>query len=194
MKDYSEYLKKPGMMDFIEKSWLTDCKEIHDSYGKVVNDTIKKFKLKSVIEIGCGTGEVAKRLIGFKVYDGIDQNENCVKLATEKNDLSKIEFNRADIRKAELAKRDLVCSFGVLKHFGLHEWNEIFKKVCSLGDYLIFNMPISDKTHDDGKEFHHVWMEKKELEAEIIKNGFVIIQTTYYNMIEPIFICKRIEK
>lgn len=197
MKDYSEYLKQEGVMEFIEKSWTTECKEIHDSYAKAVNDTLKKFKLKSVIEIGCGTGEVARRLKCSK-YKGIDANEECVSIAfSKKTKPADVGFVCADIRDVSAeVKYDIVCAFSVLKHFGLHEWEEIFSKVCSLGKYLIFNMPMNDKDsicYDDGTGFHHLWVTYDSLRNSIVANGFEILEVRNDNPIEPIFICKRKE-
>jgi cyclopropane fatty-acyl-phospholipid synthase-like methyltransferase len=202
MNDYSEYLKQPGMIDMIEKSWTTECKEIHDSYAKAVNDTLSKFKLKSVIEIGCGTGEVAKRLKLKKVndyipYAGIDTNEECLMLARKKNPSADMNFWKEDIRTFDAPRHDIVCAFSILKHFGLHEWNEIFAKVCSLGDFLIFNMPMLQQEgfdrKDDGTEFHHVWISYDVLYANLAMNGFTIVEARNDNSLEPIFICKRIE-
>jgi SAM-dependent methyltransferase len=199
MKDYSEYLKKPGMLEFIENSWLTEAKEIHDFHAEVINEVIEKYNLYAVIEIGCGTGNIAKRLITDKIYLGFDLNEDCIKLAIEKTgNKTRIfinrdirEFNKGDIKMLN-GKKSLVFTFGFLKHFGIHEWNEIFAKVCSIGDYLIFNMPIAERTHDDGIEFHHVWANAIELKTQIEKNGFIVLKVIEHG-VEPIFICKRSE-
>ena len=180
------------MLEFIENSWKTECGEMHDSFARAVNDTVAEFKLKSILEIGCGTGEVARRLKGFRSYMGIDSNEECINLAIEKcipcDNI--VSFEPCDVRKLDRRKRDLVCAFSILKHFGLHEWDAIFKKICSLGKFVIFNMPIAEETHDDGTEFHHVWMTLDQLYAAMYTNGLVICRTDMQNPIEPIFICR----
>ncbi len=193
MKDYSEYLNKPGMLDFIEKSWVNDCKEIHDFHAGVINDVIKKYKIKTATEIGCGTGNIAMR-IKVNIYAGFDSNQGCIELAYKKNKYNARKvFSNLDVRDENLvANYDLVFTFGFLKHFGLHEWSTIFEKVCSLGEYLVFNMPIAEKTHDDGTEFHHVWLSMGDLKRNIDDNGFEILETVQHG-VEPIFICKRKE-
>lgn len=153
--DYSEYLKKPGMLDFIEKSWLTEAMPIHDFHAGVINEVIKKFEIKECIEVGCGTGNIAKRITPDVIYVGIDSNEDCIKLAIEKNLITRA-FYVEDIREDSEVKWEMVFTFGVLKHFGLHEWSFIFSQVCKLGDILVFNMPVCEETKDDGEEFHHV--------------------------------------
>lgn len=188
MNDYSEYLKKPGMLEFIENSWTTECSDIHDSYARVVNDAIKKYGIKSIIEIGCGTGEVARRIKGKVKYTGVDSNADCIMLAKSK---SLKKFFVDDIRTLDRDQHDLVCAFSILKHFGLHEWDAIFKKICSFGKYVIFNMPIAGHTHDDGTEFHHVWMQLDELYAAMYSNKLELIRYIEHNPVEPIFICAK---
>lgn len=187
--DYSEYLKKPGMLDFIEKSWLTEAIPIHDFHAGVINEVIKKFEIETAIEIGCGTGNIAARLEKKIDYWGIDANKECLLLA--KNKTSGLKFYVADVRKLKVDKPfDLVFTFGVLKHFGLHEWSDIFTKVCSIGDILVFNMPTAEKTKDDGDEFHHVWMTMPEIYRNVKLNGFEVLEVIEHG-VEPIFICKR---
>ena len=193
LPDYSEYLKKPNMLDWIESEWINKP-EIHDFHAGVINELIKKIKKPSAIEIGCGTGNVAKR-ININVYVGIDLNEDCLRLAKEKNTRDKYTFISKDIRsvdKIEEHRFDLVFTFGFLKHFGLHEWNEIFKKICSLGQYLVFDIPISStkESHDDGIEYHHVWKSWVDILTAIKENGFEMIECVAYG-VEPVFVCKR---
>ena len=188
--DYSLYLNKPQMLDWIESEWLAHP-EIHDSYAKAINDVIKKYNCKTVTEFGCGSGEVARRIKNVQ-YLGCDVNESVLALARKKSDH---EFRMFDIRAVDsgvLPQSDIVCAFAFLKHFGLHEWPSIFKRVCSLGKkMLVFDMPIAEQTKDDGLEYHHVWMSSLELLTHITDNGFNVIETRKDNPIEPLFICKR---
>lgn len=191
-QDYSEYLRQPGMLELIEGSWTTECNDMHSSFASSVNDTIKKFNLKTVVEVGCGTGEVAKRIIA-DMYYGIDQNERCIRLAMLKNtEQEKKIFIVGDVRQVDLTPiKDIVCAFSVLKHFGLHEWIRVFRKICSLGTFVIFSIPISEATFDDGTEFHHVWWNKELLMQVIEMHNLSVIEERYENPIEPIFICRR---
>ncbi len=186
--DYSEYLKKPNMLDYIEKEWI-DKPEIHDFHAGVINNLCREKYIAYILEIGCGTGNVAKRLIDYKNYTGVDSNKECIELARAKNDLDKT-FVCYDIRKRFDDHVDLVYTFGFLKHFGLHEWSTIFGKICSLGDYLIFDLPIAEGTKDDGVEFHHVWFSMEDIKRNIDDNGFEILEIKEFG-VEPVFICKK---
>lgn len=188
MKDYSEYLNKPGMLEYIEKEWI-EKPEIHDFHAGVIRSMISDYYLGLVLEVGCGTGNIALRLQTNIKYIGIDLNPECVKVAAGKNESIRT-FATFDIREFKDGGYDLVFTFGFLKHFGLHEWNDIFQKVCSLGEYLVFNMPIAEKTFDDGVEYHHVWLSMDDLRRNIDDNNFELIEVVYHG-VEPIFICKR---
>ncbi len=218
MKDYSEYLNKPGMLEYIEKEWL-DKPEMHDFHAGVVNELIDKLSLEGgdeffkgvnleeldiharitikVLEVGCGTGNIATRLevTGDDLYyHGVDSNEQCINIAKLKAVKGRKVFTKMDIRLiSEGFNKDfynIVISFGFLKHFNLQEWSFIFEKVCSLGEYLVFDMPIAEKTKDDGLHYHHIWMNLDELKKHIKKNGFEILEIIQFG-VEPVFVCKR---
>jgi SAM-dependent methyltransferase len=186
--DYSEYLKQPGMLDYIEQEWLNNPAG-HYFHSGIINSAVKQFKIKSVLEVGCGTGNVAKRLISCE-YTGIDANEECVRLAKEKNPDKK--FYTSDIRVTDRANSDLVFCFGVLKHFGLHEWSEVFKRIASFGTYFIFDMPICGEVKDDGTEHHHVWGTLVWITEQCSLAGVKVIETAEINKDEYYFITKRV--
>lgn len=187
LPDYSEYLKKEGMLEYIEQEWLNNP-AFHDIYSDIINRAITQYSVETVIEVGCGTGNVAARLTSCN-YIGVDANKDCIALARPKN-IGK-SFYVADIRHYT-NKAELVFSFGVLKHFGLHEWDEIFKRIASLGEYFIFDMPICDEVKDDGEEHHHVWVTEAWLSEKFKDIGLTIIQTHRCNEDEICFITKRI--
>ena len=188
LPDYSEFLKQPGKLENEENAWLRNP-QVHDEYARVVNEVIKEHRLKSVTEIGCGTGEVAKRIKRGVDYYGIDANPQCVLLAMQKG-IGRM-FIVGDIRETRfLGGSDLVCTFAVLKHFGLHEWFDVFKRIASLGKYFVFNMQIASEIKDDFFEFHHVWKSRKDLENDIAGAGLELLKVENENSLEPIFICK----
>lgn len=188
LPDYSEYLKQPGMLAWIEQEWKANP-HIHDEHARVVNESIDKFYIRSIFEWGCGTGNLASRLKA-EDYTGIDINEDCIEYA--QNKVADRYFQAGNIRTANArSSYDLVISFGFLKHFGLHEWFDIFKKVSSFGEYFIFDMPIGKETKDDGTEYHHVWKSYEEIEEDIKNAGLEMLDKINWHTPEPIFICKK---
>ena len=181
LPDYSEYLNRPDMLDWIESEWLRN-EHIHNAQADFANTVITDLGIKSVIEIGCATGNLAKR-ITCEDYLGVDKNESCIKLAREKNPGKK--FMVADIRSFK-GKADLVCAFAILKHFSLEELPVIIKKLMGMGSYFIFDVPISEKTQDDGTEHNHVWLTVKDMEKML--GGKSILKSDYYNIVEPMYL------
>lgn len=155
LPDYSEYLNKPGMLEYIEQEWLRNP-HIHDAQAKFVNRAIQLTlpKIKSVVEFGCSTGNLASRITADVKYRGIDSNSAALEFARTKCPDKK--FIEGDIRTFK-GKADLVIAFAFLKHFSLHELPEIMAKMRKIGTYVIFDMPISEQPFDNGEEFHHTW-------------------------------------
>lgn len=186
LPDYSEFLKRPGVLEWVEKEWISKP-FTHEYHARVINDVMAKYNLKRVIEIGCGTGEVAIRLNECE-YLGCDANGDCIALAYEKN-AGKM-FSPVNIRDLQTDPVDLVFCFGVLKHFGLHEWSDIFYKISQLGKYFVFDMPVAEVTKDDGVEHHHVWKDIKSIRKEVIFASMHIIEIVNPDSVEPVFITK----
>lgn len=191
LPDFSEYLKRQGKFDIEERDWLKNPGK-NDWHAKIVNEFIEKNGVQSIVEIGCGSGETARRLKGFKTYLGVDSNDDCIYYARGKTNPRFYGFINKDIRKLNFAPYDLVMCFSTLKHFGLDEWYDIFKKISSFGRYFIFDIPISDTTKDDGIDFHHVWKSTLELNNDIENAGLILVDMdNSFNPLEPVFICKR---
>jgi len=178
-QDYSEYLSQPGMLEYIESEWLKNP-QIHDAQAAFVNSVIERYNIKSVIEFGCGTGNLAMRLPDKINYRGVDLNPEALIIAMEKR--PNTEFKCTDVRKFR-GKADLVIAFAFLKHFSLDELPAIMTKLKQAGKHVIFDMPYSDDPKDDGVEHFHTWCNPvKFFDIKPIE----IDQTS--NFVEPIYL------
>lgn len=184
--DYSEYLKQPGMLNYIESEWIAKPGE-HDIQASIVDVVAYRYGCKSVVDIGCGTGEVAKRL-SVENYEGIDLNVDCIKMAMEKR--IDYKFSVGDVREIKRFP-DLVVCFGFLKHFGLHEWVSVFNRIAKMGEYFIFDIPIGSEIKDDGIDYHHIWMTREAISNECNGAGLKIISKHQLNKDEFIFVTKK---
>lgn len=186
LPDYSEFLKTPGMLDYIENEWQRTI-HLHKAQAEVINS----INSESILEIGCATGNLAQFLNGR--YLGFDKNEDCVQIAANKNPDK--TFKAGDIRNIRRTKNQsaqTVVAMAIMKHFGLEEWDEIMKKIISLADsYVIFDMPIAEETFDDGEKHghHHVWMSTEDLMNRLDYLGLEVYERNDLNPVEPIFIC-----
>ena len=188
LPDYSEYLKRPKMLDYIESEWQKTL-VLHERQADCINQISED---KNIIEIGCATGNLAK-LIKTNEYIGFDKNEECIGLAKKKNPDKKFVVNDIrDIRRSKNQQADIVCAFAIMKHFGLHEWDDIMKKIISLSnEFVIFDMPVAEYTYDDGEVHghHHVWMTKDDLMNRLEYLGLEVYSVNDLNPVEPIYTC-----
>jgi ubiquinone/menaquinone biosynthesis C-methylase UbiE len=82
---------------FYDRIW---GKYDYDSDVKFLNDLFKEHRCRSVIDIGCGTGNHALRLskLGYEVL-GVDISRTMLKIAKEKGKEAKVKFMQGDMRK-----------------------------------------------------------------------------------------------
>lgn len=163
LPDFSEYLSAaPDRIAREESGWS----EAHH-YERNARQILSAAELFSLgdrfhlLELGCGSGLVPTVLPDTVIYAGIDNNPQLLVRACARNGHHRM-FYRADIRTWPVAPAvDLVASFAVLKHFGLHEWEGVFAGMLSQGRHGLFNIqlaPPGAPAYDDGTEFHHIWV------------------------------------
>ena len=156
LPDYSEYLNKPGMLEYIEQEWQKST--IHEHQADFVLNAVRQYGIKSIIEIGCSTGNLALKLAtrpdtpSKLKYKGVDANEAALEIA--RNKVPQFTFVNGDIRTFK-GKADLIVCFALFKHFSLTELPAIAARVKGMGKYLIFDMPYAEHAFDDGIEHHH---------------------------------------
>ena len=165
LPDFSEWLVGDRLV-IEEQNWERD--KSYARKARFLQDTIEYYRLSNptILELGCGSGWLPKELAAtFKApfrYLGVDKNPGCIELARRKNqDVPYIHFVESDIRVLTTEKVDVVCAFDALKHFGLHEWGDIFRRFLDLGQIAAFNLQISDgASFDNGDRlgFHHVFV------------------------------------
>jgi len=110
----------------------------------LVNKICKKFKLKKILEVGCGTGHLAK-LIKESGYDIIGTDLYTEMLTLARKNAPNVKFLKQDMRDLKLKQRfDAVICFG--KSFTYMTTNEevekalnSFNKVLKKGGVLIFD-------------------------------------------------------
>ena len=99
-----EYLEK------IDLGWELWGKDIEF----ILEESIKKFRGKTVLEIGCGNGEAMKKIQakGFEV-EGCEISEHCIKVCKSRDlNVWKYEFNNGRLEK----KYDTIYSNDLVEH------------------------------------------------------------------------------
>jgi ubiquinone/menaquinone biosynthesis C-methylase UbiE len=84
---------------FYDRIW---GKYDYNSDAKFLNDLFKEHRCRSVIDVGCGTGNHALRLsrFGYEVVR-VDISPTMLKIAKEKGKEAKVKFIQGDMRKLE---------------------------------------------------------------------------------------------
>lgn len=157
--DYSEYLKRDGMLDFIDERWLANP-WLHDGHAACVTGAIERLHPATIVEFGCGTGLLASR-IRHPNYLLIDANGRCLDRAMKRNPgRNGVEIDLRNMPRP-IAAFDLGVCFGVLKHFSVEEWWDVFDGLRRACGAMIFDLPVDARQdellRDDGTEFPHVW-------------------------------------
>lgn len=110
--------------DYWEQRYLSGDNSGIGSYGRLaqfkaatINQFVKKNKIKTVIEWGCGDGNQLT-LANYPLYTGFDVSKEAVRICTErfKGDLSKKFFYCGSPNFTTSEKAELVLSLDVIYH------------------------------------------------------------------------------
>jgi len=182
-QDYSEYLMDPSHLENEESEWARQGFYVKNA--EAVKEFMELRGLEKVLEIGCGSGWVAKMLAPFEFfYVGVDKNPNCISLAKGKVANSFFNFENLDVRSIpfffqQFSGFDVVCSFAFLKHFSLDEWDNILKILLWQGKYAIFAVAIAEHDLDDGTDFPHTSVTLEHLGRAVAVAGHKILKTEH---------------
>jgi len=181
--DYSVWLTKDRLT--IEDNLWSNA-QYHADFGAQVRAQYPVDRLARVLEFGCGPGWLIPHL-GEVEYHGVDANVQCIELA--KSRYLDQQFSVGDIRtwSAE-SEWDIVCAVATTKHFALHEWSAIVKRILSFAPVAVFSQPIGLVNFDTGVEFPHVFVKETTCLAAIADAGHTLILVACIsgNEIEPI--------
>lgn len=175
LPDYSQWLT-PDRLELEEQAWAGPDRT-WPHFVAAIDRLRAHTPIKSMIEFGCGTGWVPAALPETVAYTGMDANPGCVERARARN--PNRTFVVDDLRSLTYvgAGFDLTCAFSVMKHFGLHEWPAVLKRVLSYGMLGLLSIPTGFETKDDGTEFPHVTLSESYLQEAVIAAGHDLVIT-----------------
>lgn len=171
--------------------WYTEERAVQEEVAWILTEGWKnnlknllppmaKYGVKSAWEFGCGSGIMGVHFPPEIAYCGIDANPYFIRMANarrDRNALQHRDFKQCDIREFNGLRRDLAVCFSVLKHFSLEEWPKILAKILSHSRYGAFLVQVIDdpagQSFDNGKEYHHIHVGEKDLQAAIASAGAV---------------------
>jgi len=118
------------------------------------------FKNKKIVEIGCGSGLLAEKIIatGAESYTGYDFSENAVAkgnaIAKERNLDNKIKFFAKSVNELEILNADIIFSLGLTDWLNDKEIERLFyvsQKAQNLHS-------ISEKKNSIGQILHRIYV------------------------------------
>ncbi len=178
--------------------------ELEDSHfwflGKrfFVDVSLNKYrsKIKTILDIGSGTGGMTKHLTKFGSVVGLEKNNLAIKLSKTRN--IKIVGGEADNLKFPNAKFDLVTIFDVLYHKNIKDERKVIKetyRVLKTNGLLL----ITDSAHNFLQSSHDIETQGKaryslqEMVNLVESNKFEIIKASYiFFGLFPIVALKRL--
>jgi len=180
LPDISEYYRKEQNAAAEEKAWNEAKRYV--KHAASVAKALKLFGGRSVLEVACGSGWVPAMLPKNVAYTGVDKLSTFIELARGKNKDGDRTFVCGDLREVlpTLGSFDLVCSFATIKHFGLHEWSDIVRRLLEKAAAGVLELPISDSDYDNGTEFHHIFVTKDHASRAIGAAGHEVVATEVF--------------
>lgn len=109
--------------------------------AKLVAGLLGKLPAKSVLEIGCGAGEVINILSGHFPdirFDGFDVSADAATFWAGKESAN-LKFSRSNLLESE-NRADVVLCLDVFEH--VEDYLGFLKKLKSHGSHFIFNVPM----------------------------------------------------
>lgn len=175
-------LEKPYFFNTIRKVIAGDQKNTK----RFVIEALKKNNVKSVLDIGCGTGDFAVCTPKDASYLGIDLNREYIKFAKHEYP-SAYQFKYQDVTKKEFykgKKYDAVLFVSMIHHLSQEELDEILpvvkkvtKKIVVVADIIPAPEGILRKIMVKLDQGRFVRPEKEK--EKILKKYFTIVKKEY---------------
>jgi len=157
----------------------------HNSIIRLVKK-LKPTKKTKVLDVGCGTGLLVKKLNAFTDAQGVDSHPNAIKFAKQRN----IIVKKGSIAKLPYASKsfDVVLCVDVLYHRSIVNDDEAMielKRVMKPGGTLIIRVPAHRflYSNHDSFVFAKKRYEYNAFRKLLIKSGLSISYYGYMNLL-----------
>jgi len=183
---------------------------------RFIDEVLCKHDFKSVVDVGCGTGEHVRLLaeLGYKAV-GIDSSSKMIGYAKQKK-IAAAKFRKADMREYAIKSDSIICMYAAINYFKkeneiLEAFENFYKNLNSPGVLIIDtryskNLIEAPKSaiieHDNGKIlFISEWKKKGHMSAvyitklaEISQKPFIEIEEHELNFLDPFWLKKKLNK
>ncbi len=154
-----------------------------------VNNAIKTYKAKSILEIACGPARLTADISGFEKGLAIDNSQEMLSIAKRRIPNShQWSFLRTDAFNLHITRKfDLIYCFRFLRHFTLHDRKRLYLNIRALltdSGIFVFDAVHYDKPafikyfeRKDGITIHdELYPTQEDLISELEGEGFEILE------------------
>lgn len=172
------------------------------NFFSVAADLIKTYEHKSVLELGCGTGEILKH-IRPSSYLGLDINKHYIRHAKTRFENTNIHFWQIDAKKIPKVNGyfDLVIIINVIHHLSDSELKTILKSIkknVNFGRILLLDskpsigpFSILLEKADQGDHFRNLQQIKKIFAQFFAIERADLIKRFYWLYTYPMIVAKK---
>jgi ubiquinone/menaquinone biosynthesis C-methylase UbiE len=163
---------------------------MHRRQIELINDSIKRFGVKTVLEIAPGPARISVDVRGFEKGVMIDLNSEMLKVARERLESKGLEGKWAltlgDAFAIDLKEKvDLVYTFRFIRHFKIDMRKKLYdvvKRALKDKGLFIFDAPNlavcgEIRKNKDLEKIYDELYTKESLVAELEENGFRVLKT-----------------
>ncbi|MBS1955851.1 MAG: class I SAM-dependent methyltransferase [Cyanobacteria bacterium SZAS-4] len=147
---------------------------------------IKRYAFKGsplrILDAGCGTGFLAKKLKEFGDVEAVDMHDQAIQYARNRG----LSVTKASVEKLPFAPEtfDLLTSIDVIYHKFVEDDVEALRQFYSVlkpGGYLVLRVPAKPSLHSSHDHFVHTARryERTDLRSKLKQVGFEIEVLTY---------------
>ncbi len=193
IKRYNERLSQFGY-DLKTLGWGGDQARQELRFEKIleINNFIHNKKIVSVLEVGCGFGDMGHFLAEYApnvCYTGVDINPELIQIGKEK--FPSLDLRVMDIQEETIETYDLVCSVGIFNHQlsmqdemeYIEEMLAQFFKLAKLGVAVDFMSTFVDFQHSGAfhmPEGQALRIAKKMTKRIILRNDYLDYEYCMY--------------
>ena len=176
---YYEQLWSENMLRYLENS--AGSRWFDYLLLKIVKD-VRKPKIKTVADIGCGLGlhtALLARYFKNASVTGFDFSASGIATAKKNHKLKNLKFSVEDITKSKNNKKyDLITAFDVLEH--IEDWQSLVKNLIKVNNqYFIFASPVGRMRPYEKHIGHFRNFKRGEIEAFMESQGYKTVKTFY---------------
>ena len=168
----------------------------HNIILALVRKYLRTHRTKTkILDAGCGTGLLAKKLEKFGDVWGVDISTEAIRYSKKRGVKAKL----ASVNKLPFKNEafDLVVCMDVLYHRKVSDLGALreFKRVLKPGGFAIIRVPANKWLHLNHDKYVHTRQRysSDELGSKIVKSGLALERLTFVNMILlPLAILKQL--